>query len=318
MSCLKPIGWTSRRAEASLLLVALIWGSGFIATERALRSGLSPALIMAVRFWIAALGMLPFHWRKLRAASRRSLQTGGVAGVLLCGAFFAQTYGQAGTTVSNSAFLTATNVVMVPFVVWGFTRKRPALRVYLLALGTLAGIGVLTLRPGGGLIAGRGDGMVLLSALLYALHIAYLGTAALEQDAGLLALLQMLVSALLSTVTLLCFEAEAAGAASVVGTSWISYLPPLLYLGLFPTCLCFFLQTAAQQKTSASAAAILLSTEGLFGSVFSVLLGLEPWTWRLALGGAMILACTVLTQVDYTCSVRLMISSCKARLRLRK
>jgi len=308
-----------RWADASLLLVALIWGSGFIATEYALRSGLPPALIMAVRFWIAALGMLPFQWRKLRAAPRRTLRIGAGAGALLCGAFFAQTYGQAGTTVSNSAFLTATNVVMVPFIVWAFARKRPALRVCLLAAGTLAGIGVLTLRPGGGLTIGRGDGMVLLSALLYALHIAYLGTAALGQDAGLLTLLQMLVSALLSTAALLCFESGAPRAVlnSVLSLGGARMLP-VLYLGLFPTCLCFFLQTAAQQRTSAASAAVLLSSEGLFGSVFSVLLGLESWTWRMALGGAMIVACTALTQVDYTCSVRSMISSCRARLRFRK
>ena len=295
MHPLRRAGWTPRRADAALLVVAVIWGSGFIATEYALRFDLPPALIMAVRFWIAALILLPFQWRKLRSASRRALSIGAGAGGLLCAAFFAQIYGQAGTTVSNSAFLTATNVVMVPFIVWLFTRKRPPLKIYALAAGTLMGIGILTLRLDGGLAIGRGDWIVLLSALLFAIHIAYLGTVALGMDAGLLTLLQFLASALVSTVALLCFDSAALRA-----LAWGMELLPVLYLALFSTCLCFFLQTAAQQRTSAAKAAILLSAEGLFGSVFSVLLGLEPYAWRMAVGGAVIVCCVMLTEVDFS------------------
>ncbi|MCL2812699.1 MAG: DMT family transporter [Clostridia bacterium] len=289
-------GWTPRRADGALLLVAVIWGSGFIATEYALRFELPPALILAVRFWIAALILLPFQWRKLRALSGRALLTGIGAGAILCAAFFAQTYGQAGTSVSNSAFLTATNVVMVPFIVWLLARKRPPLKIYVLAAGTLLGIGILTLRFDGGFATiGQGDWIVLISALLFAIHIAYLGTVALGLDAGLLTLLQMLTSALTSTVALLCLDITA-----LRSIPWGVELLPVLYLALFSTCLCFFLQTAAQQWASAAKAAILLSTEGLFGSVFSVLLGLEPYSWRMGLGGAVIIMCVMLTEVDFT------------------
>jgi drug/metabolite transporter (DMT)-like permease len=292
---LKRIGWTPRRAEAALLLVALIWGSGFIATEYALRAGFPTPLIMTARFWIAALVMLPFYWRKLRTAPRRAVLVGAGAGVLLCGAFFAQTYGQSGTSVSNSAFLTATNVVMVPFLMRLFARTRLPLKMYVLAAGTLAGIGVLTLRLDGGLAIARSDWIVLLCAFLFALHIVYLGTAARGLDAGLLTLLQMLVSALLSTVVLLCVGADAPRAAY-----GLPGLLSVLYLAVFSTCLCFFLQTAAQQWMSAAKAAILLSTEGLCGSAFSIVLGLEPCTWNKVAGGLMIVACVVLTEVDFS------------------
>ncbi|MCL2679846.1 MAG: DMT family transporter, partial [Dehalococcoidia bacterium] len=201
----------------------------------------------------------------------------------------------AGTSVSNSAFLTATNVVMVPFIVWLFARKRPPLKIYVLAAGTLAGIGILTLRLDGGLAIGRGDWIMLLSAFLFAMHIAYLGTVALGMDAGLLTLLQFLTAALLSTIALLCLDSGA-----LCGVAWGVELLPMLYLALFSTCLCFFLQTAAQQRTSAAKAAILLSAEGLFGSAFSVLLGLEPYTWRMAVGGAVILACIAMTEIDFS------------------
>ena len=293
MKKLNHLRWTSRRADAALLSVAVVWGSGFIATERALLSGLMPEVIMTVRFWIAVLILLPFQGRKLRRASRRALGAGIGAGALLCAAFFAQIYGQAATTISNSAFLTAANVVMVPFILRLFTREKPAVKYYPLALGTLAGAALLTLNAETGLTLRAGDGIVLLSALLFAAHIAFLGTAAREQDAGFMTLMQMLTCALLSTAALLA--KNGAFPAALPGQDYL----PVVYLALFSTCLCFFAQTAAQQHTSAAKAAILLSCEGLFGALFSVLLGYEPYTWRMAAGGALIILCAMLTQVDF-------------------
>ena len=72
---------------------------------------------------------------------------------------------------------------------------------------------------------------------------------------------------------------------------------PALYLGLLSTCLCFFLQTAAQKYADATKAVIFLSMEGVFGSLFSVMLGLEPFTWMLGVGGSMLFLSAVLTEV---------------------
>ena len=66
---------------------------------------------------------------------------------------------------------------------------------------------------------------------------------------------------------------------------WRAALLPAVYLGAFSTCLCYLLQTVAQKHTSATRAGLLLSTEGLFGSVFSVALGmnrLRSICWRAA------------------------------------
>lgn len=287
---------TQHMADASLLLVALIWGSGFIATEYALQSGLSVPMIMAGRFLVAALVLLPFQIKKLRGIARADLLKGALAGVLLCAAFFAQTFGQEGTSVSNSAFLTATNVVIVPLIAWTLTGHRPPLKVFLLSFGTLIGIGILTLRfDGGGVSIGRGDLIVLLSAVLFAVHIAYLSKYGKDMDAGLLTFLQMAVSAVLSIAALFILEP-----ATLQNAAWQQGALPLIYLALFSTCLCFFIQTRAQQMTTAAKAAILLSTEGLFGSAFSILLGLEPLTVHVVLGGVIIIGCVILSEVDFS------------------
>lgn len=283
-------------ADASLLLVAMIWGTGFVAVEYAFGAGLTTAALMCLRFTIAAVVMLPFCWKQLRVAGRHALVHGMIAGAILCAAFYAQTYGQSHTSVSNSAFLTATNVVMVPFIVWMITKKRPPAKVYILACCTLVGVSVLAVRFGEeGLRVAYGDVFVLISALLFSLHIAYLGTYTRQLNATVIAFVQIATACVIATVVFVGWDLG-----SLQQVSWGQGLAPVVYLGCFSTCLCFFVQTKAQQHTSAAKASILLCTESLFGSLFSVMLGLDALTVNLIAGGAIILACVLLTEVDFS------------------
>ena len=95
------------KADVMLLLVAIIWGSGFIATEYAINANMTPLIILAFRFTIAALVLFIFMAKKIKEISRKEWVRGGIAGVILFFAFYFQTIGQSLTTISNSAFITA-------------------------------------------------------------------------------------------------------------------------------------------------------------------------------------------------------------------
>lgn len=285
---------TARLADGVCLLVALIWGSGFAASQYALDAGFSPSLIMALRFSVAAVALLPLCARRLKALKRQDLARGAVAGVFLFGAFYLQIFGQGLTTVSNAAFLTATNVVMVPFLVWAATKKPPPLRIFVLAGTTLVGVGLLTLSFARGVAFGMGDGIILLCAFGFALHIFYLGKAVAGRDALLITFVQMATAALLSLAALALF-----GRASIARTDFSTGLLSVLYLGLFSTCVCYLMQTWAQKYTSPTKVGILLSTEGLFGALFSVLLGFEALTPQMVVGGLVIFASVVLTELPF-------------------
>ncbi|MFV0412752.1 MAG: DMT family transporter, partial [Oscillospiraceae bacterium] len=271
-------------ADAACLFTAVLWGAGFIASQWAINSGLNATAIMVGRFWLAALIMLAVSLPKLRGVKKKDILQGALAGVFLFFAFYAQILGQGLTTVSHSAFLTSVNVIIVPFLVWAFTRRRPPVKVFLLAGLTLAGIGVLTL--GGGAEAGiyAGDGLILLCALGFALHIAYLGMAVKNADPRVVNLVQLCTAALLSTAVL-----PFTGIGSPAAINWGQGVAAVLYLGVFSTCICYFLQTTAQKYTSAGKASILLSTEGMFGTLFAVVLGFEPLTPHMVAGGGIIM-----------------------------
>ncbi len=73
----------------------------------------------------------------------------------------------------------------------------------------------------------------------------------------------------------------------------------VVYLGVFSTCLCYFLQTTAQKHVNSTKAAIILSTESLFGSIFSVLLGYDPLSAQMVVGGVIILASIILPEFSF-------------------
>ncbi len=282
-----------RSAELSLVLITLIWGSGFVATEYVIQANWSTSLIMVSRFTIASIILAIVLNKSLLKLTKDEITHGIIAGIFLFLGFYTQTLGQTATNVSNVAFLTSTNVVMIPFIAWAFSRKRPSLQTLLLTFLALFGVGVLTFN-GEGFVLGKGDLLILLCAFFFASQIAYLEKATEETDPTRINFVQILVATILSLGGFL-FEGQGIGGADIS-----EGILPIIFLGLFSTCICFFFQTNAQKHVTSSKVGIILSLEGVFGGLFSVALGLEPMTKNLLLGGTIIIAASILSNIDFT------------------
>ena len=271
-------------ADAGLLAVAVIWGAGFAATQYAIDAGLDSAMILLLRFTVAALALLIVCFKQVRTLNFSEVKWGALAGLFL--------EAQSRSTPSGCAFLTTTNVLMVPLISWAVTRKRPEIKNLLLPLLAGAGIFVLSFKPGQGFSFGVGEVLALCGAFFFACQIIALDFASKKVESRKLTFMQMITAAVLALV----YTLAAGGGLPSAGALRVGALP-VLYLGLMSTCLCFFLQTAAQKYADATKAVIFLSMEGVFGSLFSVMLGLEPFTWMLGAGGAMLFLSAVLTEV---------------------
>lgn len=278
-----------------LLSVAFIWGGGFIFTNIAVQCGISPALLLTLRFFIPAVIMAALFSKELAVSSLEDLKFGLIAGTILFIAFFCQTYGIKFTTPANNAFLTATNVIMVPFLSLVLFKQRPGLRSTVSAFICFIGAAVLSWSPGIGITFNIGDWLSLLCAFLFACHYAYLGISAKQiRSAAVLSFFQLAVVSALSLVTFLIFERPMFSMPALK-----SGMGAILYLALFSTGYCYFVQSWAQRRFSASGTAIILSTEGLFGSLLSVLWGFDEPTVMLLTGGGVILISVVLVQLDF-------------------
>lgn len=283
-----------RLALVELVLVTMIWGSGFIATQYAIESGLATEWIIALRFLIGAAAIGVIFRRKVAMSSKRAIQRGCVAGIILFSAFYFQTAGQAQTTVSNAAFITATNVMMIPILMWMLTRKRPPAKVFALCALTMLGVILLTVDLTAGVSFSKGDLLVLLCAVLFALHITYVGLCCSDEDAAQITFWQLLAAALAGVATVVFLRSE------ISVSQFQGGILPVAYLGLFSTCLCYLLQTHAQHYTTASQTGIVLSMEGVFGTLFSVLLGMELLRANMIVGGMLITISVILMETAQT------------------
>ena len=249
-------------ADFTLVIVAIIWGSGFAASKMALDSGLRPFYIMAFRFLIATVIMGIVFYTKIKNIEKKDLIAGSVIGFFLFFAFATQTIGLQFTTASKNAFLTGTNVVMVPFIFWGITKIKPDAWSLLAAVMCFLGIGFLSFD--GNFSLGLGDTLSLICAVGFASHISMTGYYSKQVDTTLLTFIQMAVATILSFVSGFFFETLPL---EIGSTGILS----VVYLGIFSTMIAFFLQTTAQKHTTASRTAIILSTEALFGTLSSIL-----------------------------------------------
>lgn len=271
----------NRWVVIGLLSVALIWGSGFIATQVAIDAGMTSAFIMFVRFASASLIMGVAGWRQVRQIDRTEAKRGMLVGGFLFLAFLLQTIGLENTPPSVNAFVTATCVVMVPFFSWFFLHHRPPIKIFVAAVLCFGGIVTLSFSAGGGLnlTLGVGAGITFLGAIAFALHTISLGAFSGAMDTGRLTFLQISTAAVLSFAAFLMVDRDFSQFQSVKG------LLAILYLAVFSTCIAYFIQTLCQRVASPSTTAIIISTESLFGTGLSVLLGFEPFHYFLVVGG---------------------------------
>ncbi len=278
-------------ADASLLLVALIWGSGFVATKTTLVE-VTPYYLMAFRFAIGTLLLGVFFWKRLITATKQDLIAGSVIGFFMFSAFAAQTIGLLYTTVSKQAFLTGTNVVIVPFLAWALYRKKPDGFAFLATFIALAGIALLTLQ--GSLSLGLGDSLTLLCAVLFAGHIVSIGHFAKDQDPIVLATIQMAFTTVFSFI-FAAGSGEPWPVPNMTGSGWGG----IIYMGIASSFIAFTIQNVAQKYTTATHAALILCLESVFGTLLSVWLLGESLTLKMILGCVLILLAIVTAETRW-------------------
>ena len=276
----------NKTADLSLALVAIIWGTGFVASQMALDANLAPFQIMTYRFLISSILMVVLFWKEFRKIKIATFKAGALIGCFLFIAFAFQTIGLQYTTPSKNAFITATNVVIVPFLYWILAKKRPDKYSAIGAFLTIIGISFLTLE--GSFTIKSGDLLTLVCALGFAMHITSIGYYAQKHNPIQLTIVQMIVAFILSMIAQLFTK----NASPITSKGIMS----VMYLGVVSTTIAFLIQNVAQKYTSATKTAIILSTEAVFGTLASVILLGEKLSLKMFIGCIIIFLAIIITE----------------------
>ncbi|MGB8984986.1 MAG: DMT family transporter [Anaerolineales bacterium] len=279
------ITWNARiimrlKADLTLLLVSIIWGSAFVAQRIAGQMG-SVYLFNGVRYLLAAIVVLPFMRRAQQSIAplpRNQYRWMLVAGLLLFIASAVQQLGMVYTTAGNAGFITSLYVVFVPIMLFLGWREK-AHWISVLAV-VLAGLGAFFLSTGGRFEVRAGDALELVGALFWTVHVVVLGKYASKFETLSFSIGQLSVCGLLNLGIGLFVERS-------MPMSWTLF-GAVAYTAIFSLGLCYTLQIWAQRHTPPADAALILSLE----SVFAVLAGW--WLLDERLAGIQIFGCALI------------------------
>ena len=252
------------RADALLLLVAIIWGVGFVIQRMAMES-VGPVTFTGVRLLIGTLSMLPLiplarrlAPATLKPVSRQKLLLGMIgAGLAMSAGAVLQQAGLVHTSAGIAGFITGLYVVFVPilglflgyFVRW---TTWAAVLVATAGLYLLSVQGQPTLNPG--------DGLVLLGSIAWAAQVLITGWLAVRCDPVRIAIIQTAFAGLLTLGIALSWEQpEIAGLLDI----W----PELLFSGVLAVGAAFLIQIIAQQDAPPAHTAVILALEAVFGAI---------------------------------------------------
>jgi drug/metabolite transporter (DMT)-like permease len=279
------------KADITLLVVSIIWGSAFVAQRVAGQMG-SVYLFNGARYLLAALVVLPLALRVKPkdkpswTMSRDQYKWMIVAGFLL---FLGSAFQQAGmvyTTAGNAGFITSLYVVLVPialFIVWS---EKPHW-MSIAAVG-LAGAGAFLLSTGGRFEVRAGDALELVGALFWTFHVIVLGKFASKFEALSFSVGQLFVCAILNLGIGLFVE-------PMISFSW-PLMFAIAYTAFFSLGLCYTLQVWAQRHTPPADAALILSLESVFAVISGWLILNEKLIPIQIFGCILIFVAVVLSQ----------------------
>ncbi len=281
--------------------MACIWGMAFVSQSKGMEY-MRPFTFNGIRALIGALVLLLYILVTRRAAGRKAppvnwpvtLRAGVCCGMALTAASTLQQYGILYTTVGKAGFITALYILFVP-ILGVFLRRRIDTVVWLGA--ALAAVGMYLLCMTERLSLSRGDLLVLLCAVLFAVHILIVDHYADRADGVLVSCIQFLICGLVCGAAALLWEGptlsqirEGAGA--------------LLYAGVLSCGVAYTLQIVGQKGVDPTVAALILSMESVVATVAGWaayrigLLGTDQtMTPRQIAGCAVVFAAVILVQL---------------------
>ena len=250
----------------SALFCTFIWGTTFIAQDTGMDK-IGPLTFNATRFFVGFLSIMPIALLIEKKKISKEINNNKklffkllfwIGLFLFLGTFLQQT-ALLYTDVANAAFFTIFYVPMVPIILFFISSKSIHWSIWPSVLFCLFGVYLLsdfsdaTIR--------LGDGLVILCALFWALHIIFIGNFIKNFNLPLFfGALQALVVSFFSFIFAIFFE-------TITISNILNESISIIYAGVLSGGIAFTLQIYAQKNISPAPAGIIFSLEGVFATI---------------------------------------------------
>ena len=250
----------------SALFCTFIWGTTFIAQDTGMDK-IGPLTFNATRFFVGFLSIMPIALLIEKKKISKEINNNKKLffkllfwiGLFLFLGTFLQQAALLYTDVANAAFFTIFYVPMVPIILFLIYSKSihwsiwPSVIFCLFGVYLLSDFSDATIR--------LGDGLVILCALFWALHIIFIGNFIKNFNLPLFfGALQALVVSFFSFIFAIFFE-------TITISNILNESVSIIYAGVLSGGIAFTLQIYAQKNISPAPAGIIFSLEGVFATI---------------------------------------------------
>lgn len=171
-------------------------------------------------------------------------------------------------------------IILIPLMTWAVSRKRLENSILVAAVIGFTGIACITLTDE--FTVGKGDIMTFALALTFSAQVIFIAAIVKDMDAMLLTFVQLISVGILSSAAALIFETPQTPA-DILSFS-LPCIAGLVYLMTFNSAFAFMLQNICLRSAPASHAAIILSFETVFGTIFAITVAGEVFSPRMIAG----------------------------------
>jgi len=285
-----------------LLLTAIIWGTSFVSQKLGMNY-IEPFTFGASRFLLGALTLIPviLLFDKINSKkndSEKSINTSFnnkdlIVGGILCGcALFLgasfQQFGIVHTTAGKAGFITALYMVLVP-IIGIFMGKKTDLYTWIGVVIAVIGLYLLSIKEGFSI--GKGDAIVLMGTIFWAVHIITVDRFVSKVDGVKLSCIQFLTAGTLSLIA--SFIAEEPRISEIIDCAG-----PILYSAILSVGVAYTLQIIGQKYTNPTLASILMSLESVFSAISGAIYLKESMLAREIFGCVLVFIAVIIAQIN--------------------
>ena len=287
MSTLSTCFRHAKAPQLALIFITLIWGGSFITVQYGLNFS-TPILFVGFRFAAAAIAVILISISHLNSFSLKEIVAGACIGAVIAIGYGTQTIGLQSISSSESAFLTALYVPLVPILLWILFRKRPPLMTWIGAVFAFIGLIFLTGNDIGVIELNFGQAITLFGSIAIALEIIFIGHFAAQVNLRRVTVLQLIFA------SLFCFMlAPILGERTLPHFEW-HLISVLVGLGVASACIQLVMNWA-QRQVDPSQAAIIYAGEPVWASIFGRMAG-ERLSALALLGGLCVVIGVILSE----------------------
>ena len=296
------------RNSLVLVLAALIWGVAFVAQSKGGEAA-GPYSFNCIRSILGGIVLIPAikvldhlgltSKKPVTKDEKKTLLLGGLS----CGSalFVAGTLQQLGIYYGSGAgkagFLTACYILLVPILSL-FLKKRCGWNIWVAVSVAIVGLYLLCMNGSFGLQ--NSDILLLLCALVFAVHILIIDRFSPLVDGAKLSCIQFFVRGLLGGIPMFFVEMKH----SIEGlrdwvpmmASWDVWIP-ILYAGIMSCGVAYTLQIIGQNGLNPTVASLIMSLESVFSVIAGAILLKESMSGKELLGCVFILGAILLAQI---------------------